>query len=235
MLIRSATLWSALTAQEKGFGGAGVVRSRGLWLGILRAPCMRLLALLLAASSVWLATAELCATTRLLPHDVGREAFARCPMVVARASLQAHAPLLVLLDAATLATASFCCVRSLAQSALLAGAPLLGWRATDSYSLLQHAAWAARLTAPFASHFAFITGAETPGLVVGADEFTQGVGSLLSIVVAAMATSGSCVHRSGWNAESSGASRFKGTRSAARDRQTTPAQASPSSASNGRL
>ena len=37
-MLEAASLCERLTANEKGFGGADVGRSRGLWLGVLRAP-----------------------------------------------------------------------------------------------------------------------------------------------------------------------------------------------------
>ena len=60
-----------LSAHEKGFHGMHgqhvVSQRRGLWLGVLRAPCLRIVAVGLGLGSAWLLLGEACATALLLP------------------------------------------------------------------------------------------------------------------------------------------------------------------------
>jgi len=70
-LRRGLQLQLRLSAHEKGFHGVHgahvVSQRRGLWLGVLRAPCLRLVAVGLGLLSGWLLLGEACATALLLP------------------------------------------------------------------------------------------------------------------------------------------------------------------------
>lgn len=143
VLQRASALWIALTAQEKGFGGAGVARSRGLWLGVARAPCLRVLAVLLMCASLWLLATEFCGSLQLLPPALAQAACPLPPLEAARKVLlrDGYSPSLVFVHALTLASAAIAVASMIVRSPLLAASPLLRWRLTDGFSLLQHAAW----------------------------------------------------------------------------------------------
>ena len=153
----AAALCEQLTANEKGFGGLGVGRSRGLWLGVMRAPCFRLVAVLAGMLSAWLLVNEACGMVRVLPPPLGQRLPAYCPAPLLDSVLLASAPSLAYLaDLAGMSYAALCAMRCLRNSRILAPCPLMRWRQTDGVSLLRHAAWAVRLAGPLASHYLLV-------------------------------------------------------------------------------
>ena len=159
LALRSAgALSERLLANEKGFGGAGVGRSRGLWLGLLRLPLMRLLALLAAALSAWILLNEACATSRLLPSPLGASLPTRCPAPLLHAALVHHAPVAALaVQLATTGHIVVCAGSTLCASRALAPMTLVPARQTEGASLLRHGSWAVWLAAALAAHVVVLT------------------------------------------------------------------------------
>lgn len=151
----AALLCERLTANEKGFGGAGVGRSRGVWLGLLRRPTLRAVAATCALASAWVLINEACGLVRLLPPPYCHTLPPYCPAPSLHAALAtAGTPFwIVLLDVATISHVILSVIGALRRSRLLAAFPLVPWQSTDGLSLLRHAAWALRLSGPLASHF----------------------------------------------------------------------------------
>ena len=173
-LERAVSLCERLTSNEAGFGGAGIGRSRGLWLGLLRAPLLRALAALAALASGWLLLNEACSVVRLLPEPFGTRWASYCPAPWLDSVLVDVAPASAcLLQWLSLHHAAGCALHMLHASHKLAPWPLLPRRSTDGASLLQHAAWLLRLTGPFASHFLIVFTAEP-----AATAFAAALGSI---------------------------------------------------------
>lgn len=156
----AALLCERLTANEKGFGGLRVGRSRGLWLGVLRRPFMRFVAAFAALASGWLLANEACGVSRLLPAPLGQHLPSYCPAPLLEARLRRCAPSIALLfDLSTMMYAALCALAFVCNSHILGACPLLLWRRTDGVALLRHAAWSVRLTGPLASHFLLVASA----------------------------------------------------------------------------
>ena len=145
-----------LCAQEKGFWGAAVTQRRGLWLGALRAPTLRLLACAMATLSAWQLVAEACGAALLLPPPLSSLP-RHCPSQLLQRGAQAAggAPLALAVDCATFWYAALCVADALRHSRLIAPLAVAGAgrRTADGRCLLQHAAWSLRLAAPLGSHF----------------------------------------------------------------------------------
>ena len=89
-MYAATTLCERLTANEKGFGGAGVGRSRGLWLGVLRLPTMRCLATVCTCLSAWLLINEACGLTRLFPSPYCHTLPPYCPAPSLQGAIGQH-------------------------------------------------------------------------------------------------------------------------------------------------
>jgi hypothetical protein len=153
-LHEAASLCKRLTANEKGFGGRGVGRSRGMWLGVMRQPCLRVVASISALLSLWFIANEACSTLRLLPAPRGHTLSSYCPGPSLDASLVRALPgLALLVQTLCISYAAICVMSCLHNSRVLASYPLVPWRRTDGVALLRHAAWSVRLAGPLASHF----------------------------------------------------------------------------------
>ena len=152
-LGRAVTLQRALVAVAKGFGGVGASEPDGtsiLWLQVLRRPTLRLLAVVLAALSVYVLIAEAAraarrrARPRLLPG-------AR-PALALRAAAARSPALAVALDFAVVCHLTACTYAALLSSALVA--PLAIYpRKSSAPCLLRHSGWCVRLVLPLCSHY----------------------------------------------------------------------------------
>ena len=228
-LETAADLCEILTASEKGFGGAGIGRSRGLWFGLLRAPLLRGVAVVCAVGSCWVVVNEACATMHLLPPPWGATLPRWCPAPWLDGVLVHAAPLAALaVQACMMGLCIIYVAGTLCKSTLLAPLPLLAGRRTDGITLLRHAAWGVRLMGPFASHFlvlathapastAFSTALGSTWKVHGDSEqapalYFHGVCSVLTLATAAAAALGVCSPANVLGVSTDPAYRYTGTR-----------------------
>ena len=153
-LGRAVTLQRALVAVAKGFGGVGASEPDGtsiLWLQVLRRPTLRLLAVVLAALSVYVLIAE--AAAALLAAAPVLASSWRAPALALRAAAAARSPALaVALDFAVVCHLTACTYAALLSSALVA--PLAIYpRKSSAPCLLRHSGWCVRLVLPLCSHY----------------------------------------------------------------------------------
>jgi len=154
-LGRAVTLQRALVAVAKGFGGVGASEPDGtsiLWLQVLRRPTLRLLAVVLAALSVYVLTAEAAAALLAAAPVLASLPGAR-PALALRAAAAARSPALaVALDFAVVCHLTACTYAALLSSALVA--PLAIYpRKSSAPCLLRHSGWCVRLVLPLCSHY----------------------------------------------------------------------------------
>ena len=154
-LGRAVTLQRALVAVAKGFGGVGASEPDGtsiLWLQVLRRPTLRLLAVVLAALSVYVLVAEAAAALLAAAPVLASLPGAR-PALALRAAAAARSPALaVALDFAVVCHLTACTYAALLSSALVA--PLAIYpRKSSAPCLLRHSGWCVRLVLPLCSHY----------------------------------------------------------------------------------
>jgi len=174
-LERACALRAALSATERGFGGAAVPARRGLWLGALRQPALRAASLglgLLSALQLWGAAS--CGLTGISAQPSLCE--------------ERPAPLRALL----LVHAALCTAFALARSRMLTHLPLRFPR-PDGRALLQTTAWSLRLAAPLVLHVLHNSsrgGAERDPLGGGGSHYYHGLCALLTLAAAAVTARG---------------------------------------------